>query len=148
MKVVLKEDVSNLGNMGDTVSIADGYGRNFLFPKKLAIPATKANLKMIEHEKKIINKRKNKIVTQWTELKNKIESLDINLPVKVGEYDKIFGSVTSMDIADKLHELGFDIDRKTIILHEPIKDLGMHTVKIKLHSEVNAEARVNVIAEI
>jgi large subunit ribosomal protein L9 len=129
------------------VNIADGYGRNFILPKKLAIPATKANLKMIEHEKKIINKRKQKIIGEWTELKNKIENATINLPVKVGEYDKIFGSITSINIADKLHELGFDIDRKTIILHDPIKDLGMHTVKIKLHSDVNAEVKVNVISD-
>ena len=147
MKVVLKEDVPNLGRMGDTVNISDGYGRNFLFPKKLAIPATKASLKMVEHEIKIINGRKEKIVNTWAELKNKIEKTPVNLSVKVGEYDKIFGSITSMDIAQQLKKLGFDIDRKNIALADPIKDLGMHMVKIKLYPGVTAESKVNVVPE-
>ncbi len=147
MKVILKEDVPNLGQMGDTVNISDGYGRNFLFPKKLAIPATKASLKMIKHEMKTINGRKGKIINAWTDLKNKIEKTPVNLSVKVGEYDKIFGSITSMDIAQQLKKLGFDIDKKNIVLAGPIKDLGMHTVKIKLYPGVMAESEVNVVPE-
>ncbi len=147
MKVILKEDIRDLGTMGDTVNVADGYGRNFLLPKKLAIPATKVNIRMVEHEKRLINKRKEKIVNQVTDIKNNLEKAEINIPVKVGENDKIFGSITSMDIEDKLKEIGFNIDRKSIMLDNPIKDLGIQTVKIKLHSEIIAEIKVNVIPE-
>lgn len=147
MKVILKEDIQDLGAMGDMVNVADGYGRNFLLPKKLAIPATKVNIKMVEHEKRLINKRKEKIVNQVTDIKNNLEKVEINIPVKVGENDKIFGSITSMDIEDKLKEIGFNIDRKKVMLDNPIKDLGIQTVKIKLHSGIIAEIKVNVIPE-
>ncbi|RZD16787.1 MAG: 50S ribosomal protein L9 [Candidatus Acididesulfobacter guangdongensis] len=148
MKIILKENVENLGDMGDTVIVADGYGRNFLLPKNLAIPASKTNIKLVEHEKKLIEKRKEKLISGFDDLKKKLEALSISIPVKVGEYEKMFGSITSMDIAEKLKELDFNVDRKTIMLAEPIKDLGMHSVKIKLHSEVIAELHVNVIPEV
>ncbi|MHB1679898.1 MAG: 50S ribosomal protein L9 [bacterium] len=148
MKIILKENVENLGNMGDTVIVADGYGRNYLLPKNLAIPASKTNIKLVEHEKKIIEKRKQKLIAGFDELKKKLEELSISIPVKVGEYEKMFGSITSIDIAEKLKELDVNIDRKMIMLSDPIKDIGMHTVKIKLHSEVIAELHVNVIPEV
>ncbi len=147
MKIILKENMENLGNMGDTVIVADGYGRNYLLPKNLAIPASKTNIKLVEHEKKIIEKRKQKLIAGFDELKKKLEELSISIPVKVGEYEKMFGSITSIDIAEKMKELNLNIDRKMIMLADPIKDTGMHTVKIKLHSEVIAELHVNVIPE-
>ncbi len=148
MKIILKENVENLGNMGDTVIVADGYGRNYLLPKNIAIPASKTNIKLVEHEKKLIEKRKQKLIDGFDELKKKLEELSISIPVKVGEYEKMFGSITSMDIAEKMKELNFNIDRKMIMLADPIKDIGMHTVKIKLHSDVIAELHINVIPEV
>ncbi|MCL4321979.1 MAG: 50S ribosomal protein L9 [Deltaproteobacteria bacterium] len=147
MKVILKEDIQDLGAMGDMVNVADGYGRNFLLPKKLAIPATKVNIKTVEHEKRLINKKKEKILREVTDIKNNLEKAEINIAVKVGENDKIFGSITSMDIEDKLREIGFNIDRKSIMLDSPIKDLGIQTVKIKLHPEIIAEIKVDVVPE-
>ena len=148
MKVILKEDVHNLGFMGETVSVADGYARNFLMPKNLAIPATNANIKTVEHEKKIIEKKKIKIAAELTEIKNNLEKADITIPVKVGENEKIFGSITSMDIENKLKEAGFNIDRKIIALENPIKELGVQTVKIKLSKDIAADVKVNVVPEV
>ncbi|MHB8231825.1 MAG: 50S ribosomal protein L9 [bacterium] len=147
MKVILKEDVQNLGSMGETVNVADGYGRNFLLPKNLAIPATNSNVKTIEHEKKIIDKKKSKIAAALTEIKNNLEKTEIIIPVKVGENEKIFGSITSMDIENKLKESGFNIDRKIINQGGPIKELGIQTVKIKLSTDIIAEIKVNVVPE-
>lgn len=147
MKVILKEDIQDLGAMGDMVNVADGYGRNFLLPKKLAIPATKVNIKTVEHEKRLINKKKDKIVREITDIKNNLEKAEINIPVKVGENDKIFGSITKVDIEDKLRAIGFNIDRRSIMLDNPIKDLGIQTVKIKLHPEIIAEIKVDVVPE-
>ncbi|MCL4497474.1 MAG: 50S ribosomal protein L9 [Deltaproteobacteria bacterium] len=147
MKVILKEDIQDLGTMGDMVNVADGYGRNFLLPKKLAIPATKVNIKTVEHEKRLIKKRKGKILREVTDIKNNLEKAEINIAAKVGENDKMFGSITSMDIEDKLKEIGFNIDRKSIMLDSPIKDLGIQTVKIKLHPEIIAEIKVDVVPE-
>ncbi|MDA8402157.1 MAG: 50S ribosomal protein L9 [Deltaproteobacteria bacterium] len=148
MKIILKEDVQNLGFMGETVNVADGYARNFLMPKNLAIPATNSNVKTVEHEKKIIDKKKAKIASELTEIKNNLEKTEIIIPVKVGENEKIFGSITSMDIENKLKDSGFNIDRKIINLDNPIKELGIQTVKIKLSKDIVAEIKVNVTPEI
>ncbi len=148
MKIILKEDVQNLGFMGETVNVADGYARNFLMPKNLAIPATNSNVKTVEHEKKIIDKKKAKIASELTEIKNNLEKTEIIIPVKVGENEKIFGSITSMDIENKLKDSGFNIDRKIINLDNPIKELGIQTVKIKLSKDIFAEIKVNVTPEI
>ena len=148
MKIILKEDVQNLGFMGETVNVADGYARNFLMPKNLAIPATNSNVKTVEHEKKIIDKKKAKIASELTEIKNNLEKTEVIIPAKVGENEKIFGSITSMDIENKLKDSGFNIDRKIINLDNPIKELGIQTVKIKLSKDIVAEIKVNVTPEI
>ncbi|MHB1546462.1 MAG: 50S ribosomal protein L9 [bacterium] len=148
MKVILKEDVQNLGFMGEKVNVADGYARNFLMPKNLAIPATNSNVKTVEHEKKIIDKKKAKITSELTEIKNNLEKIEITIPVKVGENEKIFGSITSMDIESKLKDSGFNIDRKIINLDNPIKELGMQTVKVKLSKDIIADIKVNVVPEV
>jgi large subunit ribosomal protein L9 len=148
MKIILKEDVQNLGFMGDTVNVADGYARNFLMPKNLAIPATNSNVKTVEHEKKIIEKKKAKITAELTEIKNNLEKTEITIPVKVGENEKIFGSITKVDIENKLKDSGFNIDRKIINLDNPIKELGIQTVKIKLSRDIVAEIKVNAVPEI
>ncbi len=147
MKVILKEDVQNLGAMGDAVNVTNGYGRNFLLPRKLAIPATNVNIKMIEHEQRLINRKKGKIIGEVTNIKDKLEKANISISAKVGENEKIFGSVTKVDIEDNLRELGFNIDKKSIMLGSPIKELGIQTVKIKLHPEIIAEIKVNVVPE-
>lgn len=147
MKVILREDVQNLGFMGETVTVADGYGRNFLLPKNLAILATKSNVRSVEHEKKIIEKKKEKITAQLSELKDKLEKADITIAAKVGENEKIFGSITSMDIENKLKEAGFNIDRKTISLDGSIKELGVQTVKVRLSRDIQADVKVNVVPE-
>ena len=148
MKIILKEDVQNLGFMGETVNVADGYARNFLMPKNLAIPATNSNVKTVEHEKKIIDKKKAKIASELTEIKNNLEKTEVIIPVKVGENEKIFGSITSMDIENKLKDSGFNIDRKIINLDNPIKELGMQTVKVKLSKDIIADIKVNVVPEV
>ena len=148
MKIILKEDVQNLGFMGETVNVADGYARNFLMPKNLAIPATNSNVKTVEHEKKIIEKKKAKITAELTEIKNNLEKTEITIPVKVGENEKIFGSITKVDIENKLKDSGFNIDRKLINLDNPIKELGIQTVKIKLSRDIVAEIKVNAVPEI
>jgi large subunit ribosomal protein L9 len=148
MKIILKEDVQNLGFMGETVNVADGYARNFLMPKNLAIPATNSNVKTVEHEKKIIDKKKAKIASELTEIKNNLEKTEIIIPVKVGENEKIFGSITKVDIENKLKDSGFNIDRKIINLDNPIKELGIQTVKIKLSRDIVAEIKVNAVPEI
>ena len=148
MKIILKEDVQNLGFMGETVNVADGYARNFLMPKNLAIPATNSNVKTVEHEKKIIEKKKAKIAAELTETKNNLEKTEIAIPVKVGENEKIFGSITKVDIENKLKDSGFNIDRKIINLDNPIKELGIQTVKIKLSRDIVAEIKVNAVPEI
>jgi large subunit ribosomal protein L9 len=148
MKIILKEDVQNLGFMGETVNVADGYARNFLMPKNLAIPATNSNVKTVEHEKKIIEKKKAKIAAELTETKNNLEKTEIAIPVKVGENEKIFGSITKVDIENKLKDSGFNIDRKLINLDNPIKELGIQTVKIKLSRDIVAEIKVNAVPEI
>ena len=148
MKIILKEDVQNLGFMGETVNVADGYARNFLMPKNLAIPATNSNVKTVEHEKKIIEKKKAKITAELTEIKNNLEKTEITIPVKVGENEKIFGSITKVDIENKLKDSGFNIDRKIINLDNPIKELGIQTVKVKLSRDIVAEIKVNAVPEI
>ena len=148
MKIILKEDVQNLGFMGETVNVTDGYARNFLMPKNLAIPATNSNVKTVEHEKKIIEKKKAKITAELTEIKNNLEKTEITIPVKVGENEKIFGSITKVDIENKLKDSGFNIDRKIINLDNPIKELGIQTVKVKLSRDIVAEIKVNAVPEI
>ena len=148
MKIILKEDVQNLGFMGETVNVADGYARNFLMPKNLAIPATNSNVKTVEHEKKIIEKKKAKITAELTEIKNNLEKTEITIPVKVGENEKIFGSITKVDIENKLKDSGFNIDRKIINLDNPVKELAIQPVKIKLSRDIVAEIKVNAVPEI
>ncbi|MBI4683867.1 MAG: 50S ribosomal protein L9 [Nitrospirae bacterium] len=147
MKVILKEDVKNLGKMGDTVNVAEGYARNFLLPKKLAVEALTENIKALEHQKKTIQEKAKKIKNTSADLSERIVSLAISIKAKAGEGDRLFGSITSMDIADALKNAGIDIDRKKIILEEPIKRIGSYSVGIKLHPEVIAELNIKVIPE-
>jgi len=147
MKVILKEDVKNLGKMGDIVNVAEGYSRNFLIPKKLAVEAITENIKALEHQKKIIQEKAKKIKDASRNLSDKISSLNITIKAKAGEEEKLFGSITSMDIAAALKNEGIEIDKKKISLEEPIKRLGSYTVSVKIHPEITAQLNITVVSE-
>jgi large subunit ribosomal protein L9 len=147
MEVILKEDVANLGHRGDVVKVADGYGRNFLLPRKLALQATLANKAVIEQMKASAARRSATEKAQAEELVTKLAPLVLTFNRKSGENGQLFGSVTSSDIAGELEGKGFDIDRRKIQLHEPIKALGSFEVPVKLHREVTARVKVKVLGE-
>jgi len=145
MKIILKEDLEKLGKCGEVIQVKDGYARNYLFPKNLAIPATKGNLRSIEEltrQKKFRDEKKKKGAEK---LKSDLEKNSITAEVKVGEEDRVFGSVTSQDIAELLKEKGFDIDKRKVELEEPIKALGVYTVPIKIDAEFVANLKLWVV---
>jgi large subunit ribosomal protein L9 len=147
MEVILKEDVANLGHRGDVVKVADGYGRNFLLPRKLALQATLANKAVIEQMKSAAVRRSAEEKVQAQELLTTLEPITLTFTRKSGENGQLFGSVTSADLAGELAAKGFEIDRRKIQISEPIKSLGDFTISIRLHREVTAHLRVHVLAE-
>jgi len=147
MKLVLLEDVDKLGKRGNVVSVKDGYGRNFLIPRKLAMPATEGNLKQIELEAKKYKVKEAKEETDAQSMKGDLEKLSLTIPMKAGEADVLFGSVTSADIASALEKEGYTIDKRKIDIGEPIKRLGVYHVPIKLFRTVTAEVKVWVVKE-
>src|SRR5208282_1851731 len=147
MEVILKEDVVNLGHRGDVVKVADGYGRNFLLPRKLALQATVANKSVIEQMKKAAARRSATEKALAEELVTKLEPIVLSFTRKSGEAGHLFGSVTSSDIAAELETKGFTVDRRKIQLDEPIKSLGDFSVAIRLHREVTGHVKVMVLAE-
>jgi large subunit ribosomal protein L9 len=147
MEVILKEDVANLGHRGDVVKVADGYGRNFLLPRKLAMQATEANKNVIEQMKAAAARRSATEKAQAQELVVKLDPVVLSFRRKSGENGQLFGSVTSADIAGDLATKGLDVDRRKIQLAEPLKSLGDYTVAIKLHREVTAHIKVQVVAD-
>jgi large subunit ribosomal protein L9 len=144
MKVILKENVENLGHIGDIVKVAPGYARNYLLPKGLVIEATTRNAKALEHAKRQMEYKKNKVLEQAKQFAARIEGLSFVIPHQAGDEGKLFGSVTNMEIAERLLGEGIEVDRKKILLAEPIKHLGEFTVAIKVHPEVTANLKVNV----
>jgi len=144
MKVILKENIENLGHIGDIVKVAPGYARNYLLPKGLVIEATTKNAKALEHAKRQMEYKKNKVLEQAKGLAAKIEALALTLVHQAGEEGKLFGSVTNMELADKLAAEGIEIDRKKILLAEPIRHVGEFTVGVKVHPEVTANLKVTV----
>jgi large subunit ribosomal protein L9 len=147
MEVILKEDVANLGHRGDVVKVADGYGRNFLLPRKLALQATLANKVVIEQMKAAAARRFATEKAQAEELATKLTPIVLSFTRKSGEAGQLFGSVTSADIAAEIETKGVEIDRRKIQLAEPIKTVGDYDVAIKLHREVVAHVKVTVLAE-
>ncbi|MGA2437500.1 MAG: 50S ribosomal protein L9 [Acidobacteriaceae bacterium] len=147
MEVILKEDVNKLGHRGDVVKVADGYGRNYLLPGKLAIEATPANKAVIEQMKGSAIRRLAKEKVLAEELVKKLESVELVFERKVGENDHLFGSVTSGDIAHQLEQKGYTIDRRKISLEEPLRSLGEFHVPIKLHREVTSHIKVTIKGE-
>lgn len=144
MKVILKEDVKNLGIMGSVVDVANGYGRNFLIPRNLAVEANPNNLNQIKHEKNIIDIKAKKIIRSAEDLAKQISGITLSIEAQSGEEDKLFGSVTSKDIAEALLKQGVEIDKRKINLEEPIKRLGTYTVSVKIHHDVSANVTVEV----
>ncbi len=147
MKVILQRDWEDLGLEGDIIEVARGYARNFLIPKGIAVEATPPNIKAFEQKKKKIEARRAREKEQALRLKDKIEEMEIVLKRKAGEEDKLYGSVTNMDIALELEKAGISIDRKKILLDKPIKSLGEFTVPIKLYPEVVANLKLKILPE-
>jgi large subunit ribosomal protein L9 len=145
MKIILKDDVEKLGKCGEVVEVKDGYGRNFLIARNLAIPATKGNLKAIREVTKQKEIKDLKKKRQEERLKIQLEKISCTAEVRVGEEDKVFGSVTAQDISELLKEKGFEIDRHKILLETPIKALGVYTVPIKVSSDLVANLKVWVM---
>lgn len=144
MKVILKENIDTLGHIGDIVKVAPGYARNYLIPKGMAIEATMKNAKALDHAKRQMEYKKNKVLEQAKHLAAKIEGLSLAIAHQAGEEGKLFGSVTNMELAELLKAQGVEIDRKKIMLAEPIKHLGEFTATIKLHPEVTATLKVTI----
>jgi large subunit ribosomal protein L9 len=144
MEVILKEDVQKLGHRGDVVKVADGYGRNFLLPRKLAIEATESNRAVVTEMKAAAVRKSAKEKSQAEELSRHFANVHLTFLRKVGEHDHLFGSVTSSDIAQELEERGFSIDRRKIALDEPLKTLGEFSVAIRLHRDVEAPIKVTI----
>jgi large subunit ribosomal protein L9 len=147
MKIILIEDLENLGRRGNVVKVADGYARNYLIPHKFAIQATPGNLKYVENQKLVWAKQEAKMKDEAEVLAKALGEVNIRIEKKVGEGDNLYGSVTSMEIAHGLEEKGFPIDRRKIRLDHPIKTLGEYTIPIRLHREVTAEIKVLVAKE-
>jgi large subunit ribosomal protein L9 len=145
MEVILNQDIDRLGKSGTIVNVKDGYARNFLIPNGLAVPLTPKNLERLEQEKKRKTLQLEKAKQAAEELKNKLANLSLTIPVLIHEEDKLYGNITSLDIATALTEEGFNIDKNSIILDEPINSLGIYEVPIKLHSEVIANIKVWVV---
>jgi large subunit ribosomal protein L9 len=147
MEVILREHVDNLGRRGDLVKVADGYARNFLLPRKMALLATEGNKQVIEREKGKFDAKEAEEQKVAQAIADRLASVEIEIARKVGDTDALFGSVTNADIAEALAAKGFDIDRRKIQLHEPIKKLSETTVPIKLHRDVVVPVKVKVVAE-
>jgi large subunit ribosomal protein L9 len=147
MEVILKQDIGTLGSRGDVVKVAEGYGRNYLLPRKLAIEASKGNKAVIEQMKSAAVRRSAKERSGAEELAKQFDGLSVSFERRSGENDQLFGSVTSGDIADALAKKGFDVDRRKIQLHEPLKGLGEFAIPIKLHKDVTTHLKVVVEKE-
>jgi large subunit ribosomal protein L9 len=147
MEVILREHVDNLGRRGDVVKVAEGYARNYLLPRKLALAVTEANKRQIERERQAAEARELEEKTQAEAFAQRLTQAEIEIPRRVGENNTLYGSVTSADIAQALQSKGFDIEKRKIQMPEPLKALGESTVPVKLHREVTAQVRVKVVAE-
>ncbi|HDM31922.1 MAG TPA: 50S ribosomal protein L9 [bacterium] len=147
MKVILLKDVENLGKKYEIKEVAEGYARNFLFPKKLAKPATEANLRWLEKKLKKLEEKAEKDLKKVQDLASKVDGLEITIPVKVGKDGQLFESITPLKILEKLKEEGFELKKKQIVLEKPIKELGEFPVKIKFPHNLEAEIKIIVVEE-
>jgi large subunit ribosomal protein L9 len=147
MVVIVRDHVEKLGRRGEIVKVADGYARNYLLPRKLALPATDGNKKHVERERKIMETREAQEKSQAEAIATRLAAIDISIARRVGETDQLYGSVTAADITDFLKAKGFEVDRRKLILPEPIKAIGEFDVPLKLHREVTVPLKVKVVKE-
>lgn len=147
MEVILKEELKGLGKALELVKVKNGYAHNYLFPRGLAVLATTGARKQLEQERALAEERAKQERAQWQVVADKLQNVSVTIASRVAEGEKLYGSVTAQDIATKLRETGRDIDRKNILLAEPIKQLGMYTVKIQLHRDVEAKIKLWVISD-
>jgi large subunit ribosomal protein L9 len=147
MEVILREDIERLGNRGQVVKVANGYARNFLLPKRLAVAATDANRKIVEQERQAHLRREAKQKSEAEDLSKLLTGVTVTIAQKAGENDQLFGSVTSKDVADALAQKNFTIDRRKVLMDEPIKQLGEFKIPVRLHRDVTAEVTVQVVKE-
>jgi large subunit ribosomal protein L9 len=145
MKVILREDNKKLGKTGEVIEVKDGYARNYLIPRNIAVRADASQMKQLEHDIRTLRDKQEKSSKQARSLAEQINKISCTITVQVGEEDKVFGSVTTMDIADSLNKEGIEIDKKNIHLEEPIKSLGVFTVPVKLDAEIEAKLKVWVV---
>jgi large subunit ribosomal protein L9 len=146
VQVILNEDVPNLGHPGDVIKVRAGYARNYLLPRKLAVEANPRNLHEFEHQKRLAMLKREALKTQALTLKEKLEALELGLSARTGEEGRLFGSITNLDLERALREQGFAIDRRRILLSEPIKQVGSYTVAVRLQPEVEATVKLTVTA--
>ena len=147
MEVILREHVEHLGRRGDIVKVAEGYARNYLLPRKLALAVNEGNKRQIERERKNAEARELEEKTQAEAFAARLAELEVAIPRRVGEHDTLYGSVTTVDIASALAAKGFEVDRRKIVLADPLKTLGQVTVPIKIHRDVTAQVKVSVVPE-
>ncbi len=147
MKVILISDVENVGVVGDVKDVKNGMARNYLFPRKLAVKATESNLRAWKSKIEAIRLRRTEILENARALAEKLEGIEISIPAKAGEGDRLFGSVTSQNISDALGEKGFEISRRDILLDGTLKELGTYKVGLKLHTDITQQLTVNVVKE-
>jgi large subunit ribosomal protein L9 len=147
MEVILREDIDKLGHRGQIVKVAAGYARNFLLPKRLAVPATESNRKIVEQEREAHLRREAKAASDAQDLAKLMANVSVTIVQKAGENDQLFGSVTAQDIAAALEKQGYSIDRRKVQLEDPIKQLGEHRVAVRLHRDVTVEIPVHVVRE-
>ena len=147
MEVILKEDIANLGKIGEVVRVRDGYARNYLLPRGLVLVANKKNLKSFEHQKKLVGEQKQKIIRQAQVVGDQLNGVSLVIPMKVGEEGRLFGSVTNIHIEKALKAKGLDIDRRKIQLVEPIKNAGEYQVPVRLSADLTVPLQVSVVSE-
>ena len=147
MKLILKEDVADLGKAGEVVTVKDGYGRNYLIPKQLAMPASTKNIKHLEHARRLVDVHRRKVAAHSAEISEAVAAITLEITKRAGDEDKLYGSVTNMEIAELLAAKGVQVDRRAIVVDEPIKTLGEHVVRIKLKEAESAPLTVKVVAE-
>jgi large subunit ribosomal protein L9 len=147
MQLILNEEVPNLGGPGDVVKVRAGYARNYLLPRKLAVEANPKNLRAFEHQKGLAMLKREALKNKARGLKEKLDALSVTVSARAGEEGKLFGSVTNIDVERALRERGIDIDRRKILLVEPIKQLGDYTIQVRLEAEVEAGLKLSVVAE-
>ena len=147
MEVILREHVDNLGRRGDVVKVAEGYARNYLLPRKLALPVTDHNKRQIDRERKMAEARDMEEKAAAEAVAVRLTALEIEIPRRVGENDTLYGSVTTADISQALKDKGFDVDKRKVVLPEPLKALGESTIPVKIHREVTAQVKVKVVLQ-